>query len=238
MGSLRRPLRGWLDGGVGHPVQVAALPSWARADLGLQRTPGQQGEERNILSHEAAARARTARAVSVVARVNGRRARSAAWIAKSRDQAVRRLRPDERRQRDSGRLQRCVGRHRRRREVRTDAEPDRRLHLQHGLRAGRSRRTAGQPHALQPVLPGEARVLPREPRPVRFRRRGHEQWRRHADSVLQPPHRLRHGESGSDSGRRTRHRQGGPIQPRHAEHRHEGGEPGRSRRRPTFPSCA
>ena len=72
-----------------------------------------KGEERNILSHEAAARARTARALSVVARINGRRPRSTAWIPKPRDQAVRRLRPDERRQRDSGRLQRCVGRHRR-----------------------------------------------------------------------------------------------------------------------------
>ena len=60
-------------------------------------------------------------------------------------------------------FQRCDGRHRRRREVRRDAEPDRRLHLQHRLRAGRSRRAAGQPHALQPVLSGEARVLPREP---------------------------------------------------------------------------
>ena len=62
-------------------------------------------------------------------------------------------------------------RRRRRREVRHHAEPDGRLHLQHRLRAGRGRRAAGQPHALQPVLPGEARVLPREPGDVRLRRR-------------------------------------------------------------------
>ena len=68
-----------------------------------------KGEERNVLSHQAAARARAARALSVVARVHGRRTRGAAGIAKPRGQAVRRFGPDERRQRDSGRLQRRVG---------------------------------------------------------------------------------------------------------------------------------
>ncbi len=58
-----------------------------------------------------------------------------------------------------------------RREVRDHAEPDRRFHLQHRFRPGRSRRAAGEPHALQPVLSGEARVLPREPGDVRLRRR-------------------------------------------------------------------
>ena len=58
-----------------------------------------------------------------------------------------------------------------RREIRHHAEPDGRLHLQHRLRPGRSRRAAGQPHAVQPVLPGEARVLSREPGHVRVRRR-------------------------------------------------------------------
>ena len=33
---------------------------------------------------------------------------------------------------------------------------DRRLHLQHGLRAGRGRRATSQPHPLQPLLSGEA----------------------------------------------------------------------------------
>ncbi len=37
-------------------------------------------------------------------------------------------------------------------EVRDHAEPDGGSHLQHRLRTGRGRRTAGQPHAVQPVL--------------------------------------------------------------------------------------
>ena len=54
-------------------------------------------------------------------------------------------------------------RRRRRREVQHHPEPHRRPHLQHRLRAGGSRRTAGEPHALQPVLSREARLLPGEP---------------------------------------------------------------------------
>ena len=67
--------------------------------------------------------------------------------------------------------QRLRSRRRRRREVRRDGEPDGRFHRQHRLRAGRNRRAAGQPHALQPVLPGEARLLPRGARHVRLRAR-------------------------------------------------------------------
>ena len=44
------------------------------------------------------------------------------------------------------------------------------LHRQHRLLAGRGRRAAGQPDALQPVLPGEARLLPRELRRLPVRR--------------------------------------------------------------------
>src|SRR6185503_20865920 len=100
VGSVCRTIRGWLDGGAGHPVQVTALPPGSRADLGLQRAPGQQGEERNVLPYQAAARAWTARALSILSCVNGRGTRGTARIPKPRDQAVRRLRPDERRQRD------------------------------------------------------------------------------------------------------------------------------------------
>ena len=85
--------------------------------------------------------------------------------------------------------------HRRRSEVRHHAEPDRRPHRQHRLRAGRGRRAAGQPDPLQPVLSREARLLSRGPRHVRVRgprqrgpRRGR---RRHAVPVLQPAHRPR-----------------------------------------------
>ena len=49
------------------------------------------------------------------------------------------------------------------------AEPHRRLHRQHRLRAGRDRRAAGEPDALQPVLSGEARLLSRGPRHLRLR---------------------------------------------------------------------
>ena len=50
-------------------------------------------------------------------------------------------------------VERSRRRHRRRREIRHHREPDRRPHRQHRLRAGRGRRAAGQPDALQPVLP-------------------------------------------------------------------------------------
>ena len=61
------------------------------------------------------------------------------------------------------RSERSGRRRRRRREVRRHPEPDRRPHLQHRLRAGRGRRAAGEPDAVQPVLSREARVLPGEP---------------------------------------------------------------------------
>ena len=67
-------------------------------------------------------------------------------------------------------FERSGWRHRRRREVQHHAEPDGRPHLQHRLRAGRGRRAAGEPDALQPVLPREARLLPREPGPLHLRR--------------------------------------------------------------------
>ena len=60
---------------------------------------------------------------------------------------------------------------RRRREVRRHVRADVGLHLQHRLLTGRSRRAAGQPDALQPVLSGEARLLPRELRHLSVRRR-------------------------------------------------------------------
>ena len=58
-------------------------------------------------------------------------------------------------------------RHRPRRQVRPHAQPDARRHRQHRLRAGGGGRAAGQPRSLQPVLPREAALLPRERRAVR-----------------------------------------------------------------------
>ena len=88
-----------------------------------------------------------------------------------RDQAVRARQDVDRSPDQSADLERPRRRHRRRRQVRRHREPHRRPHRQHRLRAGRDRRAAGQPDALQPVPAGEARVLPRGPRPVRLRAR-------------------------------------------------------------------
>ncbi len=62
-------------------------------------------------------------------------------------------------------------RRRPRREVRRDHRAHVGLHGQHRLLAGRGRRTAGEPDAVQPVLPGEARLLSRELRHLPVRRR-------------------------------------------------------------------
>ncbi len=64
--------------------------------------------------------------------------------------------------RADGRPGRQERRRRPRREVGNPSQPDARRHDQHRLRAGRSRRRAGQPDALRSVLPREAAVLPRE----------------------------------------------------------------------------
>ena len=83
--------------------------------------------------------------------------------------AISRLTTD--RLRDAADRQRLRCRRRRRRQVRRHGEPHRRLHHQHRLRAGRDRRAAGEPHALQPVLSREARLLSRGARHVRLRAR-------------------------------------------------------------------
>ena len=58
-------------------------------------------------------------------------------------------------------------------------EPHRRRDRAHRFRAGRRGPAAGEPDALQPVLPGEARLLPRGAGDLRVRRRRFGQ-RRHA----------------------------------------------------------
>ena len=184
-------VRGRLDGRGRHPVQVASLPARPRADLGLQRAPHQPVEERDLLPHAACRpRAGSQRSPGVASprRSSGSRRRSGSQ--KPRAQALRDFRPDDRSRR-ARRPSRTIsaGDIGVRREVRRDAEPHRGLHLQHRLRAGRGRRAAGQPDALQPVLPGEARFLSREPGTVRLRRRsagGCVGSERCADPVLQP----------------------------------------------------
>ena len=107
------------------------------------------------------------------------------------------------------RAQRRRPRRRPRREVRRHEEPDRRLHLQHRLRAGRGRRSAGEPDALQPVVSRKARVLPRRAghssRSAARRRqpcRHDGGGQRRADDLLQPAHRPAGRPRGADHRRR------------------------------------
>ncbi len=115
------------------------------------------------------------------------------------------------------RTERSRSRRRCRCEVRSDEEPDGRLHLQHRLRPGRRRRGAGEPDALHAVVSREARVLPRRARCVHLRRH-----RRHGRSLdlLQPAHRPQQRPVGADHRRRAGHGQSWQVEPRCAEHRH------------------
>ena len=117
--------------------------------------------------------------------------------------------------------QRPRRRSRRRREIRHHPEPHRRLHLQHRLRAGGGRRAAGQPHPLQPAVSGEARVLSRERRDVRLRRRRRQpdgRQRRRPDPLLQPSHRPSAEPRDPDRRRRAHDRPDRPVQPRPPQH--------------------
>ena len=171
LGSRGRAIRGRMDGRSGHPVQVAALPAWPGPDLGLQRAPHQPLEERDVVPHARAGVARHRGHHAGIAGSHGGRAGGAGGLEEPGAQAVRHLGSDERSRGHAEDLERAGRRRRGRSEVRPHAEPDGRLHLQHRFRAGRGRRAAGQSHAVQPVLPGEARVLPRESGDVRLWRR-------------------------------------------------------------------
>ena len=146
-----------------------------------------------------------------------------------RDQAVRHRLGQHGHARRRADPQRGRRRRRHRRQVRPDAEPDRRLHLQHRLRAGGGRRGAAQPVAVQPVLSGEAGVLPRRPRHLRLRPRGRQRGRpvprlasrrvglfrrrRRTDRLLQPPHRPERRRDRADSRRGAADRQGPAATP-------------------------
>ena len=131
---------------------------------------------------------------------------------------------------------------RRRPEVRHHPEHHRRPHRQHRLLAGRGRRTAGQPDPLQPVLPGEARLLPRGPRHLRVcrarQRRLGRRHRRHAVPVLQPPHWPRSVARDPAARRRPRHRQGRQVHLRRHQRADRRRRDGRASSRPTSPCCA
>ena len=83
--------------------------------------------------------------------------------------------------------------------------------LEDRLRPGGSRPGGSQPHPLQPVLPREARLLPRRGRHLRVRREGGEAapGSPAADAaVLQPAHRHRGGPQRAGGGRGQAH---GPV---------------------------
>ena len=138
-----------------------------------------------------------------------------------RSQAVHHRQPDDRPRRHTAAEQRSRRRCRGRRQIQ-HAEPDRRFHGEHRLRPGGGGRAAGEPDALLIVLSREARLLPREPRHVHLQRRlrpsfervgdEHERrLRRHADHVLQSPHRPRSERRPADSRRRPVERTGRPV---------------------------
>ena len=106
--------------------------------------------------------------------------RAAACAVQRRGEAVRARRRDPgaraSRRAATGRGRMAV---RRRRQVGGEAGPGARRDGQARLHSGGGRRPAGEPHPLRAVPPGEARVLPRERRPLRLR-----QPRRVRDAAL------------------------------------------------------
>ena len=127
--------------------------------------------------------------------------------------------------------QRRDGQRRLRLQVRADAQPDRRRHLAHRLRAGRRGPAADQPDALQPVLPREARLLHRRPGHLRLRRRaGRQQPGRRAAAVLQPADRAEPGPGRAGARRRAADRTRRRVQHRRAQHPDRRRARGRRRR--------
>ena len=120
---------------------------------------------------------------------------------------------------------RVDGRRRRRRpQVEHHPEPHPRRDGQHGLRPGRGGRAADQPRPLQPLLPGEAALLPGE------RRLLHDGLPGRGGDVLQPPDRHRPGRrSGADPRGRPPLGEGRGVQRRRAEHADPGGRRRRAR---------
>ena len=101
-----RPLRRRLVGGTGDPVQVAPLRLRPFAAVGHERAARQPGQERDLVPHHRAARARAARPVPRLARGHARRPRGAGRIPCRRGEAVRGVEPHQRRRRDPADRQR------------------------------------------------------------------------------------------------------------------------------------
>jgi hypothetical protein len=167
-----------------------------------------QAQDRVRLPHAAAAR----RPDAARARARSRSAATLVGLAGSRRKSARnstikpagvatlndrpRGRAPDRQRRLGPRRPRPQGRHR----LRFDG----RRHAVHRLRPGRGRRGAGQPHALQPLPPREARVLPRGPGPLRLRRR--RQHGRQPRAAAAHPSPRWSSSAGKDRCRRRQHR--------------------------------
>ena len=234
VGRAHRPVRGRLDGGDGDPVQVPALPPGAAPAVGGADSPSRPPEERANLHHLGAHRGRPPGHLPHVRRRPPRGPRRAGQRHQPRDQAVRHLRGHHRPHAGHAAPERRRRRLRGRRQVRHHPEPDRGLHLEHRLRPGRGGRAAGEPDPVQPVLPREARVLPRGPRHLRVRPGGRPQPPRRrpaadrhrpvqrgeprAHAVLLAPHRAPGRCRGAHHRRGESHRQGGRLRRRGAEH--------------------
>ena len=141
--------------GVG-PVQAAALPAAGRAGVGRQHVPPDSPQQRA----DASGIRRRASSISSRRRTPACSKASAASIQGATSASSHS---------SPGRRGAGVGvyrqqrRRRSRRQDRSRHQSRPRRHLADRLLAGRSRRAAGEPHALQPLLSREARVLPREP---------------------------------------------------------------------------
>ena len=226
--SEDRPVRGRLDGGDGDPVQVAALSLGPDEMWGFQmRRAVRRKNEWGYLTRipQNLAGPQGMNRISSGGTLVGLDLPPAGKNLELKPYAISRLTTD--RIQTPALRNDLDRRSRRRREVRRHRQPHRRLHLQHRLRAGRDRRAAGEPDALQPVLPGEARVLPRRARHLRLRPRRQRRRRvqpaavgnrQPAVSVLQPAHRPESRPRHPDRRRRTPHRQGRQVRRRHHEH--------------------
>ena len=226
------------------PFKSLRYPGAGPQTWGFQGAAGQPLAERVVLPHPPLGRPEPARALPGLARRHprGHRRRPEASRA-SRGQAV----PHRGRHHRRGvgvDDQRSGRRHGHRRQVRRHPGADRRLHRQPRLRAGRGRRAADQPDPLQPVLPREARVLPREPGDVQLRggvdERPARRRQRHAHPLLQPAHRPPPDPGGAVAGGGPADRPGGLVDPRRAQHPLRRARPFRARaaRRPPRPSRA
>ena len=134
-------------------------------------------------------------------------------------------------------VERCRRRCRHRREIRRHAEPDGRFHLQHRLRPGRSRRAADQSHAIQPVLPGKARVLSRESGTFAFGGTSGSGGAGDTPILFYSRRIGLHQERDSaDPGGRPSNGPRGPVQSGSAQHSVRRGAGVRARRRRTSPS--